>query len=62
MFRFIVEFFRADPVAFAGMSASQIFSIVLFVVGVAMVAYINSDRKKGSESGSNHAVVEQANG
>jgi phosphatidylglycerol:prolipoprotein diacylglycerol transferase len=61
MFRFIVEFFRADPVAFAGMSASQIFSIVLFVVGVAMVAYINSDRKKGSEPGSNHAAVEQAN-
>jgi phosphatidylglycerol:prolipoprotein diacylglycerol transferase len=60
MFRFIVEFFRADPVAFAGMSASQIFSIVLFVVGIAMVAYINSGRKKGSEPGTNHVAVEHA--
>jgi phosphatidylglycerol---prolipoprotein diacylglyceryl transferase len=37
LFRFIVEFFRADPVAFAGMSASQIFSVVLLILGASVI-------------------------
>ncbi len=36
-FRFIIEFFRADPVFYLGMSASQLFSLVMLVVGLAVI-------------------------
>lgn len=40
LFRFIVEFFRANPDAYLGMSASQIFSLVMLLAGItAMFVY-----------------------
>jgi phosphatidylglycerol:prolipoprotein diacylglycerol transferase len=46
LFRFIVEFFRTNPVAFAGMSASQIFSALMFVVGISVIVFRYSGRKQ----------------
>ncbi|MBI4733300.1 MAG: prolipoprotein diacylglyceryl transferase, partial [Rubrobacteridae bacterium] len=45
LFRFIVEFFRADPVAFAGMSASQIFSGVIFLAGILVIFFRYNNKK-----------------
>ncbi|HEY3374337.1 MAG TPA: prolipoprotein diacylglyceryl transferase [Candidatus Aquicultor sp.] len=37
LFRFIVEFFRANPAFLLGMSASQAFSIVMFISGITVI-------------------------
>lgn len=36
-FRFIIEFFRADPVFYFGMSGSQLFSLAMLVVGLSII-------------------------
>lgn len=46
LFRFIVEFFRANPIAFAGMSASQIFSILMFITGLTVIVFHYSAQKR----------------
>ena len=53
LFRFIVEFFRTNPVFYLGMSASQIFSALLFIAGLTVTFgyYLRPSRLEVGKAG-----------
>lgn len=53
LFRFIVEFFRANPARYFGMSASQTFSLILFATGMTVILgyYLRSSRLVAKQAG-----------
>jgi len=53
LFRFIVEFFRANPVFYFGMSASQLFSVVLLATGLTVIFgyYLKPSRLEAHRAG-----------
>ncbi|MBE0448342.1 MAG: prolipoprotein diacylglyceryl transferase [Actinobacteria bacterium] len=53
LFRFIVEFFRTNPVFYLGMSASQIFSIFMLATGLTVIFgyYLKPSRLEAGRAG-----------